>query len=168
MLSDALRKLAAEGSSKPLTKARILNIGLANARIYELEKLCGLEPGRPVFNIHRANQRIDHLESVLKQAGIALPGAAPTTPAPVTATAPAPTAAPVASQPANVRPLIEYLKLSDADRRGFVAAGLKLNYSDFSRLSNAGKADYCRNGGQIHSDQSSGAFRCTAQEGFRK
>ena len=191
MLTDALKKLAADG---PLEreKPKFFNVGKANAYIYELEKICGLEPRAPTFNIARANKRIEHLEAVLKQAGIALPSAdtnksaLPSAKAAVAPVAPSIAIAPAAVAPASALPVppvaaakipaddgilqatrAEFLKMDFATRRQFAQDGGHLKKSDFEKLTLAARSQFCVAGGKILDDTPANRrHRCTAAASF--
>lgn len=109
MLNDALKELAA-GPTAARTKIKFVNVGKANAYIYELEELCGIERRPPIFNVLRANARINHLEDVLSKGGIALPGANANVP-PISAAAALATPPPPPPPPAPAAPAISTRKL---------------------------------------------------------
>jgi hypothetical protein len=65
---------------------RFHNVGKARARIVELSKSLGIDPGEPIFKINLANQRVLELEQMLAAKAPVKPQQ--TNPAPVAAPAP--------------------------------------------------------------------------------
>lgn len=65
-MADALATLANNPPPAMGRKSmRFINVGKCNAEITRLETELGIEPGKPTWNIHRANARVIQLEQML-------------------------------------------------------------------------------------------------------
>jgi hypothetical protein len=135
MLKDSIAILAA--TTPPAPVPRVSSIADGNALVVSLENRLGVKHGLPIFNNQRLARRIEHLESLI----------AANPPLAAAAAIAAPVAA--ATLPANLKPLADYLRFSNADRLQFAQDGGALAQADFETLKPKAKMGFVLAGGKI-------------------
>jgi len=148
-------------------KMKFWNAAEANARMFALEQALGIPHRTPIFNLFKANSRIEQLEEMLSVKGVAAP-AATTATSQISAVAiasvgstgalPMPAAA-AGLQLLDGKPVasfVDFMKMPPAAREQFSSDRGSISRADFDKLSPAAQSAHCRRGGRIHDVDSSG------------